>query len=407
MTATAFDPRDPAYIRNPFPTLARLREADPVLWSPNIGGWVVTRYDDCKLVLTDPRFSAARMRPFFAHLPPERRAQVKELEWSVGLWAVFQDQPDHTRLRRLLNRGFTSRAVERMVPRIHAIVDELLDAVAERGEMEAVADFAYPLPATVIMEMLGAPREGLDEIKRWSDDVALFVGGALVTREKYERAEEGTKRLSGYFRTLVRERRARPQDDMLSALIAAQDEGDMLGEEELIATCILLLFAGHETTANLIGSGLYHLTRNPEQASRLLARPELAEGAVEEILRYDGPTGAMVRIADRDLELRGRPIRKGERIFAMLNSACRDPEQFDDPDRFDVAREQNRQISFGHGIHFCLGAPLARLEGRIALPRALQRLRGLEVVDDAGLEWSDSLILRGIKRLPLRFRARS
>jgi len=407
MTATAFDPRDPAYIRNPFPTLARLRETDPVLWSPNIGGWVVTRYDDCKLVLTDPRFSAARMRPFFAHLPAERRAQVKELEWSVGLWAVFQDPPDHTRLRRLLNRGFTSRAVERMVPRIHAIVDELLDAVAERGAMEAVADFAYPLPATVIMEMLGAPREGLDEIKRWSDDVALFVGGALVTREKYERAEEGTKGLSGYFRDLVRERRARPRDDMLSALIAAQDEGDMLSEEELIATCILLLFAGHETTANLIGSGLYYLTRHPEQAARLLARPELAESAVEEILRFDGPTGAMVRIADRDLELRGRPIRKGERIFAMLNSACRDPAQFDDPDRFDVAREQNRQISFGHGIHFCLGAPLARLEGRIALPRALERLRGLEIVDDAGLEWSDSLILRGIKRLPLRFRPAS
>lgn len=404
MTATVFDPRDPAYIRNPFPTLARLRETDPVLWSPNIGGWVVTRYDDCKLVLTDPRFSAARMRPFFAHLPPERRAQVKELEWSVGLWAVFQDPPDHTRLRRLLNRGFTSRAVERMVPRIHAIVDELLDAVAARGAMEAVADFAYPLPATVIMEMLGAPREGLDEIKRWSDDVALFVGGALVTREKYERAEEGTKELSGYFRTLVRERRARPRDDMLSALSAAQDEGDMLSEEELIATCILLLFAGHETTANLIGSGLYYLSRHPEQAARLLARPELAESAVEEILRYDGPTGAMVRIADRDLELRGRPIRKGERIFAMLNSACRDPGQFDDPDRFDVARAQNRQISFGHGIHFCLGAPLARLEGRIALPRALHRLRGLEIVDDAGLEWSDSLILRGIKRLPLRFR---
>ena len=407
MSELVFDPRDPAYIRDPYPTLARFRAADPVHWAPGIGGWLLTRYDDCKLALTDPRFSAARMRPFFAHLPPERRAQVKELEWSVGLWAVFQDPPDHTRLRKLLNRGFTSRAVERMIPRISAIVDELLDRAAPRGAMDAVPDYAYPLPATVIMEMLGAPREALDEIKQWSDDVALFVGGALVTREKYERAEEGTKGLAGYFRPLIRERREQPRDDMLSALIAAQEGGDMLSEEELVATCILLLFAGHETTANLIGSGLYHLVKHPEQLALLRERPELAESAVEEILRYDGPTGAMVRIADEDVELRGRTIRKGQRVFAMLNAANRDPEVFEDPERLDIAREPNRQITFGHGIHFCLGAPLARLEGRIALPRAVERLRDLELADESGLEWNDSLILRGVKRLPLRFRARA
>ena len=398
-----YDPRDPETIANPFPALKRLQEQEPLHWSDSLGGWVVTRYDDCRLVTLDERFSADKMRPFFEHLSAERRAKVKELEWSVGLWAVFQDPPGHTRLRRLLNRGFTSRAVESMAPRIHAIVHELIDAVIDQGEMDFVRDFAYPLPASVIMEMLGVPRSELDNFKLWSDDLALFVGSALVTADKYDRAETATIAMSDCFRQLLRERRRRPRDDMMSALLQAEETGNMLSEEELIATCILLLFAGHETTANLLGTGLYYLLAYPDQQQRLRAEPNLAEAAVEEILRYDGPTGTIVRIALPAVDVHAQTIAASDRVFAMLNAANRDPRAFDDPDRFDIARAPNRQVTFGHGIHFCLGAPLARLEGKIALPAILERLGDIEQTTDR-LRWSDTLVLRGLKSLPIRFR---
>ena len=402
--SVAYEPRNPDTIADPFPVLTRLREEEPLHWSRSLRGWVVTRYADCQFVTLDKRFSADRMRPFFEHLPPDRRAQVKELEWSVGLWAVFQDPPEHTRLRRLLNRGFTSRAIERVRPRIVDIVDELLDGIIDRGEMDVIRDFAYPLPASVVMEMLGVPRSELDNFKTWSDDLALFVGGALITPEKYDRAEAATVAMSECFRGIIAERRAAPRDDMISELIAAEEAGSMLSEEELIATCILLLFAGHETTANLIGNGLYYLMRFPEQQARLRADPSLAATAVEEFLRYDGPSGALVRVAHADVPLHGATIRKGDRVFAMLNAANRDPRAFDDPDRFDIGRPVKRNVTFGHGIHFCLGAPLARLEGQIAIPRVLERLTDLTIASDA-LVWSDSMILRGLTSLPIRFRA--
>lgn len=402
--SVAYEPRRPETIADPYPVLAQLREEEPLHWSRSLGGWVVTRYEDCQFVTLDKRFSADRMRPFFEHLPPERRAQVKELEWSVGLWAVFQDPPEHTRLRRLLNRGFTSRAIERIRPRIVDIVDELLDGIVDRGEMDVIRDFAYPLPASVVMEMLGVPRSELDNFKTWSDDLALFVGGALITPEKYHRAEAATVAMSECFRGIIAERRAAPRDDMISELIAAEEAGSMLSEEELIATCILLLFAGHETTANLIGNGLYYLMRFPEQQARLRNEPSLAATAIEECLRYDGPSGALVRVADADVPLHGQIIGKGDRVFAMLNAANRDPRVFDDPDLFDIGRPVKRNVTFGHGIHFCLGAPLARLEGQIAIPRVLQRLTDLTIASD-DLTWSDSMILRGLTSLPIRFRA--
>jgi len=396
-----YDPRSLETIANPFAAMRELREREPLHWSGSLGGWVLTRYEDCRFVFMDKRFSADRMRPFFRHLSPEKRARVKELEWSIGLWAVFMDPPDHTRLRRLMNGGFTSRAIARMEGRIAGIVDELLDAAARLGGMDFVADFSYPLPAAVIMEMLGVPRGELARFKPWSEDMALFVGNALATPDKYDRAEAATQQMAAYFRALIAERRARPQDDLISALIAAGADGEVLSEAELVATCILLLFAGHETTANLLANGLYHLLKNPDQLALLKAKPELAESAVEEMLRYDGPSAALVRIALEDVQLHGRTIERGQRVFTMLNAANRDPRQFADPERFDIARTPNRNITFGHGIHFCIGAPLARLEGRIAIPRVLERLPDLRLVEEP--TWTDSLILRGVKALRLGF----
>ena len=397
-----FDPKDPATIADPFPVLRRLQDEDPVHWCPALAGWIVTRYEDCRLVLNDSRFSAARLQPFFDHLSPEQRAKVGEIEASVGLWAVFQDPPDHTRLRRLLNRGFTSRAIERMVPRIAEIVDDLLDQAAERGTMDFIADFAYPLPASVVMDMLGVPLGDLDHFKVWSDNLALFVGSAQITPDKYDKAEQATREMGAYFRDLVAERRRRPRLDLISELIAAEEAGNALSEDELVASAVLLLFAGHETTTNMLGTGLLHLIQNPEQLARLRADPEYAETAVEEVLRFDGPIYAMVRVTNDAVVLHERTIAKGDRIFAMLNAANRDPRVFDDPDRFDIMREPNRQMAFGYGIHFCLGAPLARLEGRIALPRVLDRLGQITIATNH-LEWSDSLVLRGLKRLPIEF----
>jgi len=410
MTATAkalpsFDPRDPEVICEPMPVLHALRASEPVHWSPALKAWVLTRYDDCKLVATDSRFSAERMKAFFAYLPPDKRQRVRDLEWSIGLWTVFLDPPDHTRLRKLMNRAFTSRAIARMESRIAGIVERLLDtaAPASEGEFDYIDAFAYPLPALVIMDMLGVPSTHLDDFKRWSDELVLFVGGALATEAKYDRAEAATKEMIAFFRALIAARRQAPGEDMISDLIAAEEAGDMLSEEELIANCILLLFAGHETTKNLLANGLLYLINNPDQMHRLRARPDLVASAVEEMLRIEGPSGAMVRVASEDVDIGDTTIRAGDRVYAMQNAANRDPDVFADPDRFDIERENNRQITFGYGVHFCIGAPLARLEARIAFPLLLKRFAELSAIDERPA-WIDSIVFRGMRRMPVHYR---
>ncbi|TMJ31811.1 MAG: cytochrome P450, partial [Alphaproteobacteria bacterium] len=277
-----------------------------------------------------------------------------------------------------------------------------MQAKARRGEpVDFIADFAYPLPASVIMDLLGVPRGDLDRVKVWSDDIALFIGTAQVTGNKYLRAEAGAKAMSDYFRGLVEARTAAPTGDMISQLVLARDDRDALTTDEIIGTCILLLFAGHETTTNLIGNGFLYSMRNRDQWERLVAEPSLADAAVEEYLRYDGPSGALARVAAADIEMEGKTIREGQRVFAFMNSANRDPDAFDDPERFDIGRPANPHVTFGHGIHFCLGAPLARLESRIAAVRLAERLPAIRLRDDGEPEWHDSLILRGVKSLPV------
>jgi cytochrome P450 len=401
-----YDPRRPEHIADPFPIFARLRAEDPVHWSAILGGWVLTRYRDVRQVLNDPRFSADRITPFRDHLAPDARAGVAELLKTLGLWAVFNDPPAHTRRRGLLNKAFTSRAVVALQPMIERIVDHLIARAAARGEMDLIADFAYPLPASVIAGMIGVPIEDLDRFKTWSDEIAAFVGSALATPDKRERGERGVREMSAYFRAMVADHRRNPREDILSGLIAATDSGAMLSEDELVASCILLLFAGHETTTNLIGNGMLALLRHPGALAALRRDPSLAAAAVEEMLRYDGPTQAMTRIALEDMSLDegGATIRRGDRVFALLNAANRDPAVFPDPDLFDVARDDIRHLSFGFGIHFCLGAPLARLEGRIGVAALVRRLPELTLALDRP-EWTDSFVLRGVKALPVRFRA--
>ena len=396
-----YDPRRPEIMADPYPAFARLRAEDPVHWSPVLRGWLLTRYRDVRPALTDPRLSADRITPFMENLPDAERRALSGLERLLTRWAVFVDPPDHTRLRGLMNKAFTPRAIDALNARIGAIVDRLIDGFVAQGEVDLIADFAYPLPATVIAGILGLPDGDIVKFKDWSDDLAAFVGGAQAMPDKYDRAARGIAEMDAYFREIVRARRnAAPRADVIGGLIAAEESGRALSEDELVATSVLVLFAGHETTTNLIANGMIGLLRHPEAMARLRNEPGLMEGAVEEMLRYDGPAATVTRVAKDDIEIGGRRIAKGDRLFLGLNAANRDPDRFANPDRFDPAREDNRHLAFGYGPHFCIGAPLARLEARLAFDRLLARFHGIALTSNR-IEWVDNLVLRGVKSLTL------
>lgn len=403
-----FDARNAAVIADPYPAFRTMRETDPVHWSDRLGGWMLTRYEDIRGSLRDPRLSSDRMRPFFANMPAEARAALTDLGEHTALWAVFNDPPVHTRLRGLMNRAFTSSAVAAMRPQIQTIVHGLVDDLLARGnQADFIAHFAYPLPATVIATMLGVPLADVELLKHWSDDLGSFVLTSRLLPDKYTRANSAIREMNAYFGDLVEARRRRPAEDFTSALVLAEERGDFLNRDELVAVCVLLLFAGHETTTHLLGNGMLALLRHPEQLQRLRAGRDdaaLAANAVEEMLRWDGPSLAQVRVVAEDYPLGGKVMKKGDRVFQMLAAANRDPTVFPDPDRFDITRgDSGRHITFGFGIHFCIGAPLARLEGQIAFPILLERLRDLALA--APPDWSDSIIVRGLNRLPVAYAA--
>jgi cytochrome P450 len=399
--AIDYKPNDPGVLADPFPLYRRLRDDDPAHWSPRLKAWVLTRYEDVKRVCLDSTMSSDRLRPFFATLPPPEAAKVAELARYLTLWMVFRDPPEHTRLRRLAAKVFHVRSIHALRPNVEALTQWLLDSIGERSEFDFIADFAGPLPALVIMDMLGAPREELGRLKHLSDEMALFIGSARDASAKYERASAATREMAGIFRELVSARRAAPQRDLLSELVALDDAGDRLSDDELVATCILLLFAGHETTTHHLANGLRALLAFPEELEKLRANRSLAPAAVEELLRYDGPIGAQVRIVKEPHALHGKQFRAGDRVFLLMNAANRDPRAYDDPERLDLERNGVPHLTFGFGAHICLGFPLARLEGQIALPAVLARWRHLELAGEPP-EWMDSMVLRGMKTLQLR-----
>lgn len=397
-----FHPGAAAFRADPFPIYRRLRDEDPAHWSPQLKAWVLTRYEDVKRVCLDERMSSDRLRPFFASLASAEAARMAELIRTLTLWMVFRDPPEHTRLRRLASRVFHARSIQALRPNVEALTAWLLERIGERSSIDFIADFAGPLPALVIIDLLGAPRGELARLKRLSDEMALFIGSARSSDAKYPRAEAATREMAALFRELIAERRAAPRDDLLSQLVQLEDGGDRFSDDELVATCVLLLFAGHETTTHHLANGLLALTQFPAEMARLRRAPALAAAAVEELLRYDGPIGAQVRIVLEPQDFHGKILRAGERVFLMMNAANRDPRAFPHPDRVDLARNGVAHLTFGFGPHICLGFPLARLEGQIALPAVLGRWREIEV--DGPLEWMDSLVLRGMNALPLRVR---
>jgi len=390
-------------LADPYPFYHRLQAEDPVHWSEKFHAWIVTRFDDVAAGLDNLRLSSDRSRLF------QEMAGSSELKPFFDFLAnrmVLTDPPKHTRLRGLVSKAFTPHVVEAMRPHIQQLVDGYLDAVAATGRIDVIGDLAFPLPATVIAELLGVPPEDREQLKRWSDAFVVFFSThpANVTLEQYRHALESMNEMVAYFRAALPRIRQSDRPCLLHTLELAESDGDQLSEEELYANANLLLIAGHETTTNLIGNGTIALLQNPEQLEELRADPTLVPGAVEEFLRHSGPVQFTHRIALEDLALGGKTIRKGQLVFLFLAAANRDPSHFPDPDRLDITRAIHRQVAFGMGHHFCLGAPLARLEAQIAFTTMLRRLQNPRLATDK-LIYHDNFNLRGVNSLPVTFSA--
>jgi len=386
---------DPAFRADPYPVLARLREREPVHYDAVIKRWVLSRRDDVERVLRDRTMAVdgrkanegTYMRIFAA--PPGGP------EPSM----LMLDAPDHTRLRALVSKAFTPRAVERLAPRIREIIDELLAAVAGRERFDLIEAFAGPLPVIVIAEMLGVDPADRVDFKRWSDASAMGLN-PLLTKDQRALLAEEEGQFDAYLERVIAERRARPRDDLISALLAVEEAGDQLDDGEIVTMCVLLLAAGNVTTTDLIGNGVWTLLRHPDQLRKLREDPSLIKNAVEEILRFESPVVQTARIPMDGMQIGGCPIRRGESVLTSLAAANRDPDGCPEPDRFDITRPEVRHHSFGGGAHFCLGAPLARLEAQLAIGALVERFPNLRLADEP-LEWRALPAFRGLARLPV------
>jgi cytochrome P450 len=416
---------------DPYPFYARLRDQDPIRWDEELGFWVFTRYADIHLLYTDERFSRAQgLLRNFQRLSEAERQIVEPVYHAFSKTVFYADPPYHTHLRGLMNHAFTPRRVERLRPYIRTVVNELLDAAQQRGgAVDMIHDLAYPLPVMVIAELLGLPASDRARFKKWSDDLFAILG---TVRQKpqdlLERAAQSLNEMTTYVKDLSRKRRQCPQDDLLTALLTVTEDDSLacpqphaapvsglpekmireqkisstLTEEELVSNINILLSTGHETTTHLIGNGLLALLQHPDQMQRLQRQPALLAPAMEEMLRYDSPVQITYRSALEDASIQGKLIRKGDLVNTVLGSANRDPQRFSRPDRFDITRNEGRHLGFGVGIHFCIGAPLVRLEAEIVFETILRRFPGINLAAET-LEWQEHPIFRGLKSLPVEF----
>jgi cytochrome P450 len=399
-----YDPTDDDVRRDPHHVFAALRQSEPVQWSPKLSGWIVTSYELVSEVLATSRtFSADRFTPFQDRLSEDKRPAAAEVLRWFKHWMVFRDPPDHTRLRRHMANLLNVRVFESKRQTIAAFAHELLDRIPGNTDVDFVQTFALRLPGLVIADLLGVERERLPEVKQWSDDMMTFIGSARGVTDKYERARRGANAMGAYFLDLVAKRRAAPQDDVISMLIASEIRGERLADEEIIGCMMMVLNGGHETTANLINNMMLALASHPEVADQLRRSLHTVGVATEEFLRYDSPVLSIGRLVTEDTELGEKRLATGDRVFAMLVSANRDAEVFREPDALDVMRSPNPHMAFGKGPHFCLGAPLSRLEGQIALATILERFSRIELREPvASIPWNNSMVSHGPSRLPLR-----
>ncbi|HYV02353.1 MAG TPA: cytochrome P450, partial [Actinomycetota bacterium] len=393
-----FAPWDVEFIANPYPVYAELRTRTPVLYDEATNHWLVSRYADVNALLRDRRFG----RTYLHVSGHAEMGRPEEPDWQEPFWRLIRggildmEPPEHTRVRKLVSKAFTPRMVEGLRPRVQKIVDGLVDSIAGAGEVDLIATVAEPLPVTVIADMLGVPESDRHHLRPWSAEICLMY--ELNPSDEYaRRAVAASVEFSDYLRELSRERRANPRNDLISALAQVVDDGVMLTEDELVGTCVLLLNAGHEATVNVTGNGWWSLFRNPGQLDRLRADRSLVPSAIEELMRYDTPLQMFERWVLEDFDLHGERIPKGAELGLLFGSANRDPSVFAEPDRLDVSREPNPHLAFGAGIHFCLGAPLARIELETSFATLLRRRPRMELVEEP--QWKPNYIIRGLKEL--------
>jgi hypothetical protein len=398
-TEPLFNPLSPEFIRDPYPHYERLRNTDP-MHVTSFGSFLASRHAEASLVMRDKRFGKDYVERSVRRYGPQ--IMEEPVFRSMKHWMLQQDPPDHTRLRGLVVKAFTARRVEDMHPRIQQIVDQTLDAIADRGRMDLIEDFAFRLPVTIICDMLGIPEDHREVFYKSSRNGGRLLDPVPLSPAEIAEGNAANLMAQAYFQQLFELRRRSPGDDLTTQLVQAEEDGSKLSNEELTANIILLFGAGHETTVNLIGNGLLALHRNPDQLALLKANPALVTNAIEEFLRYDSSVQLTGRVTLEDIDdLGGKKIPKGETVLCLLGSANRDPGVYPDrPDQLDITRPNVRPLSFGGGIHFCLGAQLARIEAEVAISTLLRRLPDLRLDDAENPEWRPTFVLRGLKRLP-------
>ncbi len=391
----------PNVISDPHGYYRTLREAEPIHWNARWGGWVLTGYNEVVEVLRDSlNFSSDRMGFLAQELTQEEQESIAPIFKILSYWMVFRDPPEHTALRMLLNKHFTPIAIERYRPMVRKIVQKTLDKVLAKGKIDFVKDFAYEVPMTVILELIGAPDLDTEKIKEWSEKLGVFFFIKADEPRRREIACEGINALVDYITPLIEQKRERPGIDLISLLLSAEEAGSITAND-VLATCVLLVFGGHETTMNLIANGTMAFINHPDQWDKFQQKPELLKKAVEELLRYDGSVKSTVRWAKEDTQVGNTLIKKGDRLLVSLSGANRDPHQFTDPNGLDIERNPNLHVAFAHGIHVCLGASLARMEVEEAFAGLISRIQCPELVEGAQLEYYPSVVHRAIKELPV------
>jgi cytochrome P450 len=390
-------------VRDPYAYFQPLRELDPVHWNPRHRAWIVTPHAELSHSLRSQSLTAERITPFTQAISRASDSDDVDVTFSILKdWVVFRDPPEHTRLRKLVSRAFAPSMVRHRSDEISATISSLTERMTSGDTVDLIHEFAYPLPAIVIAEMLGAPPEDRDLFKEWSDKLTALVFGAYDKEDRFHSAAAGMLELRDYLLALISQYEREPGDNLISLLLEHEDD-DALTRDELVSTCTLLLFGGHETTTNLIGNGMLALLSNPDQHDLIKASPELIGPAIEEFIRFDGPARATVRLVKEDHQLGDKELKAGERVFLINPAANHDPLVFTDPDRLDITRNPTNHLGFGVGVHYCLGAPLARLEGQLAIGALLQTFPDMELaVPRDDLHWHSTMLSRGLKSLPVR-----
>jgi len=390
-------------LQDPYPTYTRMLEEGPLHYV-DVGGkwavWAVFSHAECSSIAKDPRLSAKRAQQMLLPLPFSSHAEFSELARMLGLWLIFMDPPEHTRLRKLMNKGFSAAALEGLRPQVEAIVDGMLGTLRHGSEIDLMREFANPMPVRIISAMLGVPQELHETFVNWSRAIAVFRGSPDRTVEQARAAQDALVQMTDFFRKTVAERRRNKGNDLISLLIDIEEDGEVLTEEELYAQCIALLFAGHETTRNLIGNGMYTLLQHPIETTELREKPEIIRTALEEILRYESPVQFTARVLKEEIELCGQRIPQKWSILCMLGAANRDPKQFKEPNELNLKRLNNQHLAFSAGPHFCIGSQLARLEGQIAILKLVQRFPEMKLTGPRP-KWAATFGFRGLKSLPV------